>query len=242
MRQTATATWNGSARAPILLPCAVLSYFPNRPKGTGQRYGEAASVIAFVAGKYRERYARIWNEFLELANASDLPSIAGAFDQMDVRFGDHSRSTLATESKSRASRTARRPQSPDSSIFDSQPTGSVCIRESDLRHGHLDWVGNDQSEGRQHGVVTMSESLDLRLSWRNSRGATPTLIGCYRLNLRTLVSLGYARLDRLAEPDRIRLQFVHECDDGIYIRVKKDTPRLYVGYFRASSGGRSGGV
>jgi len=81
----------------------------------------------------------------------------------------------------------------------------------------------------------MSEGLDLKLAWRNSRGAPPKAIGCYRLNLRALLALGYVRLDKSTEPDRIRLQFVHENDGGIYIRVRKDTPRLFVGSFNEIS-------
>jgi hypothetical protein len=69
-------------------------------------------------------------------------------------------------------------------------------------------------------VVRVCESLDLKLAWRSFKDAPPKAIGCYRLNLRLLLSHGYVRVDKLTEPDSVRLQFVHENDDGIYIRVR----------------------
>jgi len=217
-------------------------YVPNRPKGTGRRHGEDTSVIAFVASQYRERYARIWFEFLKLANASDIPSTPGAFDQMDVRFGDPGTRAPAAASKLLPQRIREKSQPLGESIFASGRTGCALLAESTLRDGHKRWVGNDQSESRHNGVVEMSESVDLRLLWRTSRIAPPKLIGCYRLNLRALLLRGYVRLDKPTEPDRVRLQFVHERDNGIYIRVREDSPRLYVGCFEDSSKGGTGGV
>ncbi|MGA2338222.1 MAG: hypothetical protein ABSG08_22850, partial [Terriglobales bacterium] len=69
--------------------------------------------------------------------------------------------------------------------------------------------------------------LDIRLGWKNSPDAPVKSIGCYRLNLPALLSGGYVRQEG---PATIRLQFVHQ-GDGIYIRVREESPRLCVGDF-----------
>ena len=73
--------------------------------------------------------------------------------------------------------------------------------------------------------------MDIRLKWTSAPQAQVHLIGCYRLDLQALLKEGLVRMDKPDEPDVVRLQFAHHPDDGIYIRVKKDTPRLRVGDF-----------
>jgi len=112
---------------------------------------------------------------------------------------------------------------------------ACCIRlaEGELASHHRDWVGNDESgDFRHHGVVRLAESpLDLRLRWKTSPNAQVQSIGCYRLDLQGLLSQGYVREE---DEDTIRLQFVHDSDGGIYIRVREDTPRLRVGEFHGT--------
>jgi hypothetical protein len=113
--------------------------------------------------------------------------------------------------------------------------GSCYVRllEADLSRKHREWIGNDEKGGYvSHGKVRLSESpLDIRLKWTSAPQAQVYLIGCYRLDLRALLREGFVRLERPDEPDVVRLQFARHPDDGIYIRVQKDGPRLRVGDF-----------
>ena len=104
----------------------------------------------------------------------------------------------------------------------------VRIAEAELRHGHRRWNGNDD-KGRQshHGVVRLSESpLDVQLTWTMGAGGPVGLVGCYRLNLGTLLRDGYIRED--LEPGTVRLRFARR-GSGIYIQVNGGSPALRVG-------------
>jgi hypothetical protein len=210
-------------------------YVPNRPKGIGRGYGEDRALIAFVADQYRERYARIWADFLRLANASDIDSLPGAFVDMAPCFGDPvtpiaSASRVVVTKSHSLSET--RVSTPYKRVLTGRSTGCCApLSESDLRKGFRRWVGNDQPDRLRHQVVAVSESLDLKLAWRSSKDTPSTVVGCYRLNPRSLLSMGFVRLDKLNEPGNIRLQFSHESNGGIYIRVREDGPRLWVGDF-----------
>ena len=104
------------------------------------------------------------------------------------------------------------------------------INESELRSRHRNWTGNDESGRYVHnGIIRTDESpLDIRLKWKSSPTAQVRLVGCYRLDLGALLRAGYVRREG---PGTIRLQFAHHEDGSIYIRVRRDTPRLRVGYF-----------
>ncbi|MGA9530015.1 MAG: endonuclease NucS domain-containing protein [Terriglobales bacterium] len=110
----------------------------------------------------------------------------------------------------------------------------IRLSETDLSPGHLDWVGNDEKDRYvRHQPVRLSKSpLDIRLKWTSGAPQSQVhLIGCYRLNLRALLERGFVRLEGPDEPDLVRLLFAHHPDDGIYIRVRRETPRLKIGDF-----------
>jgi hypothetical protein len=61
-------------------------YFPSDDSRVGRLYGEHPQVIEYVAGLYRERYAAIWPEFLELAMAQDFPSASSDLGDLRIDF------------------------------------------------------------------------------------------------------------------------------------------------------------
>jgi hypothetical protein len=136
-------------------------------------------------------------------------------------------SPLQTKLRIKRTTDESRPQSVSTVVMGATEC-CIPLSESDLRASHRSWVGNDWSQNRHHGIIPISQSpLDIRLGWKSLPGAPVKSIGCYRLNLPALLSGGYVRQEG---PGTIRLQFVHE-GNGIYIRVREESPCLRVGDF-----------
>lgn len=103
------------------------------------------------------------------------------------------------------------------------------VQNSEVSEIRRDWTGNDESARNHHGRVDLRESpLKLRLSWKRSSKDPVHLIGVYELDLRELLTAGYARIERNTQ-NEIRLRFYHGYDDVIYIQVNSKEPGLPVG-------------
>ena len=201
----------------------------SEPQGQRQTIREDPAVVAFIASQYRERYTRIWG------SSSNLPmpvkqifvrasSMLPLFTSIIVHSPG---SPMQTKLRIKRTTDESRLQSVSTVVMGATEC-CIPLSESDLRANHRSWVGNDWSQNRHHGIIPISQSpLDIRLGWKSSPGAPVKSIGCYRLNLPALLSGGYVRQEG---PGTIRLQFVHE-GNGIYIRVREESPRLRVGYF-----------
>jgi hypothetical protein len=89
------------------------------------------------------------------------------------------------------------------------------------------WVGNDDSQRNQHGVVALSESpILLSLSWRESKDQPAKAVGTFRLHLDVLLA---NRLIRVEDERSVRVRFFHDDDGNIYLQSKLSEPRVLVG-------------
>jgi hypothetical protein len=90
-----------------------------------------------------------------------------------------------------------------------------------------EWTANEDDAGHHHGLLDINEvPCYLALYWSSrSRGRT-VHVGTYKLNLRLLISAGYAQ----AKPGRkVRLRFVRDPDGAILIQSNESSAGLPVG-------------
>ena len=195
-------------------------YIPDRPKGRGKLYGEDIQVIQYMAMRNRQRYRRIWTEFLDLALAEEWPS-GSEFGRKVIQIGGkHDNSGVPSSER----------HTNGSALLIEKTDSCQMIGRDELRTGFLDWTGNDESGRQHHNPVPLRNSpRDVRLHWKRSKNAQPKLIGCYRLDLHKLLTEGYVRKDRT--PTHVRLGFFHSEDGGIRIQVRRDSPGLLLAQF-----------
>jgi hypothetical protein len=92
------------------------------------------------------------------------------------------------------------------------------------------WVGNDDSARNHHGAIPAKpETILVHLSWKQNARGTPSFVGCYELNLGSLLEHGFIRRD--SQPGKVRLRFIHDHDDVICIQVLGSRQRLEIGRF-----------
>jgi len=196
-------------------------YVPNRTKGTGHRYGEDPTVIAFIAAEYEKRFGGLWRQFIRMTAGERLRAMTGV-GSMRVSFHTGNEGQARVEHGVKAT-------SADSDY--SLTTGKLCtpIVQTDLIPPFRSWCGDDEKgHNRHNGTVRLSESpLQIIVRWRRSLESSTKLVGCYRLDLDALLAEGYIRSDKT--PGEVRLQFVHE-GGSIYIQ-HLPARRLRVGCF-----------
>jgi hypothetical protein len=196
-------------------------YVPNRTKGTGHRYGEDPTVIAFIAAEYEKRFGGLWRQFIRMTAGERLRAMTGV-GSMRVSFHTGNEGQAKVEHGVKAT-------SADSDY--SLTTGKLCtpIAPTDLIPPFRSWCGDDEKgHNRHNGTVRLSESpLQIIVRWRRSPESSTKLVGCYRLDLDALLAEGYIRSDKT--PGEVRLQFVHE-GGSIYIQ-HLPARRLRVGCF-----------
>jgi hypothetical protein len=222
-------------------------YFPRPSRAIGRLYGEHSQVIQYVAALYREPYAAIWPEFLELAMAKDFPSESAELGDLCVHF--HLRASEATVSQARTGGASSQAIMGDNCCesanelrgrhsimrerrFDAQTdTKQLCeLLRGDCRNGDLNWVGNDTSQRQQTAVARENAiSVVLRLSWRASKDSPKSFIGCYRLNLPGLEAGGYIRKE--AKSGKYRILIVHDSDNELSLQLNDAAPRIRLGRF-----------
>jgi hypothetical protein len=61
---------------------------------------------------------------------------------------------------------------------------------------------------------------------RSATGATPSFVGCYRLDLERLLK---EDLIRVEGPGTVRLRFFHDHDGKVYLQRRLDAPRYLLG-------------
>ena len=92
------------------------------------------------------------------------------------------------------------------------------------------WIGNDESARHHHSAIPFEpETVLVHLSWKQNSQAMPSFIGCYELNLPKLLEHGFIRRD--AQPEKVRLRFIHDHDDVIHIQVLGSKQSLAIGRF-----------
>ena len=153
-------------------------YIPDRPKGRGKLYGEDIQVIQYMAMRNRQRYSRIWTEFLDLALAKTRVQ---ALITLAARSFKSEGSTTLEMPSSECRRMGQLCQLRNRSLSDDWP------RRTARRVPGLD--RNDES-GRQHRKF-LSYPSDVRLHWKTSKNAQPKLIGFYRLDLISTLPKGH---------------------------------------------------
>ena len=88
------------------------------------------------------------------------------------------------------------------------------------------WTGRDDNCGHHFGQVPLAESLlTLTVNWKASRGATPRIVGAYRIDLRALETAGFVRR---VEGRFVILRF-QRTGDRIEIASKRSGSALVVG-------------
>lgn len=89
------------------------------------------------------------------------------------------------------------------------------------------WIGNDDSQRNQHGVIPRWDSpLTLALGWRARTGAPIVPVGTFSLDLECLLSRGLIRHE---DTERLRVRFIHDRSGSIYLQVRLRDPRVLVG-------------
>jgi hypothetical protein len=90
-----------------------------------------------------------------------------------------------------------------------------------------EWTANDDDAGHHHGLIDLNEvPCYIALYWSSKSKGRTVHVGTYKLNLRLLVSKGYAQ----EKPGRkVRLRFVRDESGVIMIRANDSTPGLLVG-------------
>jgi len=184
-------------------------YVANRPRGTGQRYGEDPTVIAFITAQYEKRYSGMWQQFIAMMRGESLRGQAGAgATRVTFRVGDERSIEMVSGVETIVAES-----------HNVSATAGMCIpiTEAELCPLFRRWRGDDKKGRYRHnGAVRLLESpLNIRLEWRRSPASPTKLVGCYRLDLDALLAQGYIRQD--ITPGEVRLQFVHE-GDAIYIQ------------------------
>ena len=114
----------------------------------------------------------------------------------------------------------------------------LFIRLADSVNVSRRWNANDETAGHAkgggrtwHGFVPKEDPMDITLSWRTDKNASPCRIGKYRLDLTELLKAEYIRTEHHAGKDGFRVMFVRAKNGCIYIQKDPDCPRLIIGAF-----------
>lgn len=113
--------------------------------------------------------------------------------------------------------------------MEARPNLNLSVMVTVLPPGTLtkrNWTGRDDNCGHHFGKVPLAESpVTLTLHWKASRGATPRIVGAYRIDLRALEAAGFVR--------RVDGRFVilrfQRTGERIEIASKRSGPALVVG-------------
>ena len=90
-----------------------------------------------------------------------------------------------------------------------------------------EWTANEDDAGHHHGLIDLNEvPCYLALYWSSKSKGRTVHVGSYKLNLRLLVSAGYAQEK---SGRKVRLRFVRDPDGTIQIRANESSPGLPVG-------------
>jgi hypothetical protein len=104
---------------------------------------------------------------------------------------------------------------------------SLLVSRTNFGPVSREWTANEDEAGHHHGLIDLNEvPCYLALYWQSKRAGRTVHVGTYKLNLRRLISGGYAR----AEGKRnARLRFVRDDDGVVSIQINDSGPALAVG-------------
>lgn len=103
---------------------------------------------------------------------------------------------------------------------------SLVSRTSYIPDAHP-WTANADKADEHNGVLNANEvPCYIELNWQSKRGGKTVHVGTFKLNLRALARVGFARLET---SHKVRLRFVRKDDATVVIQINDASPALPVG-------------